>query len=339
MDPRLQLQTLTDRILNGKANAYGELFKTADELYKFLVKLTGIDPDEYQNKKKLHLDSGDAIGSLWAAMCIKDLQRTKKFMDAIHHATTDVTQKISNRPVHILYTGTGPFATLILPLISTFTPEQVQFTLLEVNETSFEFLQRLIEHLQLQPYTRQIEKADATAWRVNPDEPVDIFICEALNIALTKEPQAAIFMNIVPQLSSQTVIIPSTINLQAALIDPVQRMKQKRNNEKNSDAVYVLGNLFELNRETVLAHANGFKKSKGNYKFAETIVITPSDKAITHCEFCILTNITIYKGFELLFDESPLTMPLKLIDLQDPSSVRIKCHYETGESPGIRFNI
>jgi predicted RNA methylase len=339
MDLRSLLHSLTNRILDAKENAYGELFGAADELYKFLLQVTGTDAEEYTNKKKVRLDSGHAIGLTWAAMSIKDFRRTKKFIDGIYEAVTDTIKKNSSRPIHILYAGTGPFATLVLPLIARFSSKQLQFTLLEVNENSFHCLQRLIATLQLEPYMRQMEKTDATLWEIDPKDPVDIFICETMNTGLTKEPQVAIFMNIVPQLDAKAIIIPGKIRLQAALIDPVKRMKHKWGNDKDSSAVYVLGDIFELSRENTIQYATAFKKAGKNYKFPGTTVIIPSEKAMTHSQFCVLTHISVHNTIQLLTDESPLTMPLKLLEVVDPSPVRIKCHYEAGENPGIRFSI
>jgi predicted RNA methylase len=331
------LHSLTNRILDAEKNAYGDLFAATDELYKFLLKLTDIDAEEKTNKQKIDLDSGHAIGLTWAAMCIKDLQRTKRFMNGIYEAVTDTIKKNSSRPVHILYAGTGPFAALVLPLIARFSSEQLQFTLLEVNEHSFHCLQKLVAVLRLEPYIRQIEKADATLWKIDPEDPVDIFICETMNTGLTKEPQVAIFMNIVPQLKHEAIIIPGKIRLQAALIDPVKRMKYKMGEEKENSSVYVLGDLFELSTENIIPHVTAFKKAGGSYKFAETTVVIPSEKVVTYSQFCVLTDISVYKSIQLLIDESPLTMPLKLIE--DVPAVRIKCHYETGENPGIQFSI
>lgn len=337
MNSLTHLHSLTNRILNADKKAYGGLFATADELYKFLLNLTGTDADEKINKRKIDLDSGHAIGPTWAAMCIKDLQRTKKFMAGIYEAVADTIKKNSSHHVHILYAGTGPFAALVLPLIARFSSEQLQFTLLEVNEYSFHCLEKLIATLQLEPYIRQIEKADATLWKIDPEDPIDVFICETMNTGLAKEPQVAIFMNIVPQLKDEVIIIPGKIRLQAALIDPVKRMKYKMGKEKENSSVNVLGDLFELSREYISPHVNAFKTAGGTYKFPETTIIIPSEKVITYSQFSVLTHISVYNGIQLLIDESPLTMPLKLI--RDVSSVRIKCHYETGENPGIQFSI
>jgi hypothetical protein len=339
MDSRSQLHSLTNRILNAEKKASGELFATTNELFTFLLQITGTDADEDKHREKIHLESGHAIGLTWAAMCINDILRTKKFMDGIYEAVVHTIRKQGKRPIHILYAGTGPFATLVLPLVSRFSSTQLRFTLLEVNESSFHCLKRLIDVLQLRSYIYHTEKADATTWQNDPEFPPDIFISETMNTGLGKEPQVAIFFNIVPQLNDEVIIIPETITLQAALIDPVKRMKYKLNNEETSDSIYLSGNIFDLNRSTILQHAIDFRRSGGVYKFPEVAVSIPTAKATTHSQFCVLTHITVYDTIELLIDESPLTVPLKLIEFSDVIPARIKCYYETGENPGVRFII
>jgi hypothetical protein len=207
-----------------------------------------------------------------------------------------------------------------------------------VNEYSFHCLQKLITALQLESYIRRMEKADAASWTISVGDPVDIFISETMKNGLTKEPQVAIFMNIIPQLQAEAIIIPEKIRLQAALIDPAKRMKHKMNNDEPDTSVYTLDKIFQLSREIVLQYVTAFKRSEGNYKFPETTVTIPAEKVAMHSQLCILTDVTVYNLVQLLTDESPLTMPLKLSDLKEPAPRKIKFHYETGKNPGVQFS-
>ncbi len=334
MTPLSNLHSLTNRILDVPADGYGELFPACDELYQFLTGITSIDPGEASNREQLMLNSGKAIGLTWAAMCIKDLVRTKKFMDGAHNALNDALKKIPDRPVHILYAGTGPFASLVLPLMARFSPAQVQFSLLEVNERSHTCLQKLINDLDLGAYIRRIEKADASKWTINPSEQTDIFLSETMNLGLVKEPQVAIFMNMVPQLQTGTILIPEKINLEAALINAGKRMSYKLGTEDTDNSVYPLAPVFELSRETVLANTIAFNHSKGVYDFPRTTVRVPA--GMNGNELSILTTVTIYSTLSLQVDESPLTLPLKLTTIIDPAPAAIHLWYHTGENPGVK---
>ena len=73
-------------------------------------------------------ETGMALGTLWAALCVDDMIRTKMFVKGLIEAVEDIMKK-KEGPVHILYAGTGPFATLILPTLASYTSDQVQCTL------------------------------------------------------------------------------------------------------------------------------------------------------------------------------------------------------------------
>jgi hypothetical protein len=340
MSYRSHISSITCRILDAEKNAYGELFTACDELYEALLQVTGIDISEDSNREHNLLDSGSAIGLTWAAMCIKDHNRTKRFMDGITQATGDMLKANTGRAVHILYTGTGPFATLMLPLIARYSEAQVQFTLLEVNDTSFNCLQKLINTLHLEKYIRRIEKADATTWNLTTNEPVDIFICETMQQGLGKEPQVALCMNIVPQLQSQTIIIPQQITLHAALIDLQKRMQVKFGNKYPGNAVHLLDTIFTLNKETILQHAATLQQGiETSPVFPETTVSIPAEPAASHPHLYLLTDIVVYNQEKLLTDESQLTLPMKLADLSQHQPVKIKFQYHTGKKPGIQFSM
>lgn len=115
--------------------------------------------------------------------------------------------------------------------MACFSSQQLQFTLLEVNENSYTCLQQLIKTLQFENYIHRLEKADAPKWTLPANEQVDLFISETMQQGLKNEPQVAICMNLANQLQNSTIIIPEQITLIAALID-----HQKKGLE-NSEAV------------------------------------------------------------------------------------------------------
>jgi len=334
MSPLPLIHSITNRILNAPKNAAGELFVACNELYKVLLQITGIDLEEAANRQTQTLESGHAIGLTWAAMCIQDYMRTKRFMDGIYQATNDKLKTITGRPVHILYAGTGPFAALILPLTARFNEKQIQFILLEVNEQTFNCLQKMVDTLQLQKYIHRIEKADATKWKLPSNEPVDIFISETMQQALVKEPQVELCMNIQPQLPPGAIIIPEQIILQAALIDLPKRMHNKRLNNNAEDAVHVLDTIFTLSKQTILQHAGS-----SHTAFPEITVCIPGEILETHSLLYLLTEIIIYKQEKLLIDKSQLTLPLKLCSLNGLQTATLKFQYHTGKTPGIQFSI
>jgi predicted RNA methylase len=328
------------RILETAHDAYGELFEACNDLYESLLNLIGINAEQENYRQNLSLDSGKAIGLTWAAMCIKDIMRTKKFMDGVSNATRDCL-KNNKRPIQILYAGTGPFATLMLPLTAQFSSEEIQFTLLEINGNSFNCLQTLINKLKLENYIHRLENADATQWRLPANQQIDLFICETMTQGLQSEPQVAICINIVPQLTGQTILIPEEISLRAALINPKTRMERKlglglKDKKDIEDDIIVIEDILKLNRNTI--RKLSILKDEKN-RILDTlppIFIALDHKASkAHRELYALTEVTIYGEQKLIIDESALTIPLKLVEVDHSTNIQLQ--YLLGKNPGIKI--
>ena len=325
------------RIVETADDAYGNLFEACNDLYESLLNLTGINAEQANHRQNLSLNSGKAIGLTWAAMCIKDIMRTKKFMEGVSNAARDCL-KNNKRPIQILYAGTGPFATLMLPLTAQFSSEEIHFTLLEVNEDSLQCVQRLIKILHLHKYIHKLEKADATQWRLPPNEEVDIFICETMTQGLQSEPQVAICLNIVPQLPERTILIPGEISLRAALINPKTRMERKLGLrlKDGKDGIIELAEILKINRNTI-RDLSTLKDEKNGILDSLPPIYVALDPAEckTHPELYVLTEITVYNEQKLLIDESALTMPLKLGEVEHPTNIQLQ--YFLGKNPGFKM--
>jgi len=261
--------------------------------------------------------------------------RTKRFMEGVYTAVKEKMAIIGNRPVCVLYAGTGPFATLVLPLLTRFSENQVQFILLEVNESAMQSLQHLVISLKLEKYILSMERADATQWKLPPASNVDVFICETMQQGLKNEPQVAICHHILPQLPQHTILIPQKVVLKAAMIDHSKIMSAKLEGGSFDEGILVLDTVFILDKESILY--NRVTDNEGIF-FPETRVSIPDHFIKTHPELYLLTEITVYKEEELLFDECALTIPLFLSLLQ-PLQNQIAFRYITGKKPGLSYHL
>ncbi len=336
MTPNLKLQNITNRLLDAGKYDYQELFNVSKEYYGFLVEVIDLDPDAEQNRlNRKYFDNGYAIGLTWAAMCIMDIMRTKKFVDGLLQAVCDVRKTNGNKPVHILYAGTGPFATLVLPLTARFKSDELQFTLLEVNEDSYNCVNKLFQTLNLEKYIYHSEQVDATKWQLQVGLDIDIFLSETMQRALKCEQQVSICMNIVPQLSLKALMIPENIVLKAALI---HYEKQSPEVEINSRVVNSIGTIFELNKETISKNTFAYNEAKGNYNFPPIILNIPkpfTDKAAT---FNIVTEIAVHGDDIITLYQSGLTIPFQLKQFHDVLPEKLRFYYQIDENPGIRVN-
>ena len=141
-----KLAEITDVILSQNTD-YKILKDTLDKLTALFLSTSKLNIDADVNATHLHLASGKAIGLKWAAMCIQDLIRTKQFMSGVNKAILDKQKIKTEGLIQILYAGSGPFATIVMPLITKFTPDEIQFTCLEVNPISVQSLKNVIEAL------------------------------------------------------------------------------------------------------------------------------------------------------------------------------------------------
>lgn len=338
ISPLHALHTLTNRLLDAASDDYAVLLNTTRELYELLVKHAALDPEAIANRNNNHLQTGKAIGATWAAMCIQDLLRTKKFMDGLYHAVTRLHQENSGRSIHILYAGTGPFATLVLPLTARFGSDQLQFTLLEVNETSYQCLQRTIDVFQLDPYVHDTCCTDAATHIINTDAPVDILLSETMQHALIKEPQVAIVMNLLPQLPPGCLLIPENIILEAVLVNQSKRTQWKMGHAMaEEETIYKLGRVFEVNKDTILKQVQA--TDIPHYEFSPVKVEIPSMIIPRFPTLQILTTIRIFQTDQLLPDQCALTLPLTIADLSASFPKEIIFKYVPGTTPGLACSL
>jgi hypothetical protein len=219
------LQEITVKLLEA-TDDFGLLHQATDELYRLFQTVSSVDWQNDKHSTAILLASGKAIGPAWAAMCVKDTYRTIKFLRGLMLAIQQMQQKRGRKPVHVLYAGTGPFATLALPLTTIFRPEEVQFTFLEINPESVLSLQKVINIFEAEAYVRSVVQGEAATYQSEPDQLVDIVVVEAMLPALQDEPQVAITMNLAPQLAVDGIFIPQCIRVHAGLLHPKKEYGQ-----------------------------------------------------------------------------------------------------------------
>jgi len=180
---------------------YMKLSNTTKEYKSVLEGFCNQDMDIEEGRNDIMFDNGKALGTFWAALCLDDMMRTRQFIRGINEA---IKEKINTqKPIHILYAGTGPFATLILPFIFRYSKQQIKYTFLEINPFSFKILQNLISKLGLEDYDITLLKADATKYKIDSENEPDIIISETMQNALAKEQQVPIFLNLMSQVKDR----------------------------------------------------------------------------------------------------------------------------------------
>ncbi|WP_408033054.1 SAM-dependent methyltransferase [Tenacibaculum xiamenense] len=304
-----------------------ELKETIENYKSIVYKLSELDLTTIKDDNDLFFDTGKALGTKWAALCLNDLLRTKKFVQGTYKA---IRKKLKEKQaVKVLYAGTGPFATLILPILHLFSSDQLKVVLMEVNQETCQYLKKVINTLELNDYVQEYIVADASKFKFNENQRSDIVVSETMQRALEKEQQVAIMMNIFSQMKDDTFMIPQSIKLYAALIssfDPT--LKSEKTYE-------ILDTVFDLNPELINTYHKEFNESN-EYNFPPKVVTITHDKA-DFKNFAILTEVQIFDDIVLKYNKSSLTVPLILNDISGlTENKNITTYYHASSTPSLK---
>lgn len=308
-----------------------ELRNVAEELFEIFVSLT-----EINDKRSVYLDdiytpNGKAIGTLWAGKCTQEFMRTQKFLRGIYKAIQKALDRFEQKPIHILYAGSGPFGTLLIPLMFLFSEEEIQVTFLDINRESIKSLKKMVEKLNLQRYVVDIICCDATNYKINQQKPVHIIVTETMQNGLKKEPQVAITRNLVPQLVTGGILIPESICITANLVDAKKDFQRLLGTDSLGDSPYhTLGTVLELNQDN--CNEDGLYD---NICIEMPKMIEERFKIIS-----LFTDIRVFEDEVLSLRECSLNLPIKLVDIRQLSKKinGLVFRYRLDENPRFEYD-
>ncbi|GHC63409.1 hypothetical protein [Ulvibacter litoralis] len=333
-----QLKKIDDiaSVLYADTMHYGKLLEACKNLSLLLNGITAPSFSSLDEDTAAYTSSGKAISFKWAGMCIDDIIRTKKFSHGLYKAVKKV-QETKNGKVHIVYAGTGPFATLTIPLLSKFTASEITFTLLEINSDSFENLKKVISYFSAEAYVSVLEQCDAARYKLKTPEEVDIIISETMMAGLKTEPQVAITYNLMRQVPDTTLLIPEEITLNIIAVNKKQRSLNKQSIDTRIPYYTTLASVFTVSKSTVRAHQDAFIEAFPKYQFPENTLEIPNDIQRGYDQLNIETVIKIFDDEVLEIDESGLTVLLPLLELNPMLETisSMETQYVCGENPGL----
>ena len=195
---------------------------------------------------------------------IKDVYRIKGYARGIDLAIQSKLKHASS--ITILYPACGPFAPLLLPLLSyykdsqIFTSKQINVILVDVHPGAILSLQQLVKDLQLDDFILRIEAADATEYE--PAESIDLLVLEAMQHGFTKEGQLSIAKHLVQFLTLDGWMIPQNVSVRGMLVIGETEFNQQwkeveyshslnTNTSAQQDRVE-LGEILNINKSTLL---------------------------------------------------------------------------------------
>lgn len=320
------LKSVTGALLSPVMDSSG-ISEAALSLKNLFSEAAAFDEMETANQQNIPTKAGMSIAPRWAASCLNDGMRTRKFILGIRDAIEERLKMNPGRFVTVLYAGTGPFASLLTPLITVFTPAQLQMVLIEINPVSVHYLEKIIRHFGMEDYLIELVQADAGTYSIFDTQQPDIVVSETMDNALQREPQVSIVANLLSQCKLNPVLIPELIKIDVCLIGDTI---------KYPDAIILLKTLIELDAEMAVRIKNNPEDitvlSPG------IIVIIPELPLSEYKQLVLCTTIQIFEQHSLALNESGLTTPhiLRMIDSFKKYPVRLLFQYHMESNPGFR---
>ena len=334
-----QLRTYTQVLLKPEIR-YDELKTAVDNMYDLYLETSELVEDDKTSRQAVYLPTGKAIDSFEAGMCVKEFMRTKKFIAGIYSAILDAQERFPNQRIHIMYAGTGPFGTLMLPMTGLFTSSQIKFTLLEINKNSIDCLKRVITKFDVWDYVEDIIETDASTYRKTKEEPIHMLITETMQKALRKEPHVSITLNLVDQIHENGILIPQNISIDAVLFDQSRNMQRMfGENEAAYDYYKSIGRVIEFNMSLAKKHTRAFQLSRQDYTLPKVSMTLPEKVDKRFSAINLMTEIQVYKDHVLSYYECSLNLPEKLLAIENLSHLpeRLELQYKISDMP--RFEI
>lgn len=305
-----------EKVINGlldEADDFVVLRESTQQLQALFAQATGIQAGNLTHAQMQTTSNGKVVHEVQAAHCVLDMMRTRQFLRAIYKAIAHFRAR-GNSPVQLLYAGTGPYATLLTPLLPFFTPQDLQLTFLEINPVSMRAVKKLYADWELTPFVAEYRLTDATDPRLSFASPFDIIVSETMQAGLRAECQVPLTRNLVRFLQPEGTFIPQVVELAAYLVgkqdplDPSQTEKQH------------LGSAYRLDFRQVPPPD------------VVTTLDIPTD-AFRHLQ--IFTTLHLFEEIKLLPFQSGLTIPLTLQHFTASLPERLHFQYREGETPEL----
>lgn len=283
----------------------------------------------------IYLNAGNAINTNLAGKCFNDFMRTYTFMFGTYNCVIEKLK--SSNCVEILYAGTGPFATIILPLLYLLKPEQLSITTLEINETTFEHCNKQLHRLGKKDHFKQNICTNALAYI--PETNFDIIISETMDKALCREPQIAIFSHLHHFLKPSGTLIPERISVDLF----ATTMSLEKDVDYNCCTDTQTREHNAQFREYIARIINAdFEFYKNNPlepgQILKLKTISTKQVKIELNDFILLTKVQIFSATKLLEDDSWLTKKYNCFAFTDASRGKeFDAFYFNTSSPRIEL--
>jgi hypothetical protein len=290
--------------------------------FKEITEITGYD-QKLEHLAAVPTANGKALGLNHAAQCLLDYKRTTKFLSGVVAAIREKQVENPGETIKVFYAGCGPYAPFVTLVAPLFTPEEVQFSILEINERSLKSAVKLIDDLGYSAHLEKQYLADAVAFEVPDAASYHLLFSETLDALLYRECYVPILMNLLPQFSPSVALIPENVQISAKLqAAPGSDLPEED-----------FGLVIDV-RESVTAQ-NGNRSIP--MKLPEVNIGFGKYTMTDYQNILLETRVHVYQNIWLETNESSLTLSLKM-ELEQPFNYRAMVFTYLLE-PGIELTI
>lgn len=317
-----------------------DYISAADRLSDFYAQL--VTSNEYLTQdNEVAVKGGVALSGLHAAACVDDFFRTVAFIKGVHKAINKLSDDFPTKNINILYAGTGPYATLILPLLPLFDTNRLSVIFLDINAASIESVRNLTDILGLNGYSLDYAIADATTYVIPEHFPVDLVVSETMHYGLTLEPQVAIVRNLSPQMPAHAILIPQEIHIDFGysffayepFVSKFADIPKGYNKLQPYEYRKIIDRLFTINKELFVNQVNN------DSKIVSSFYPLPAEFS-NHPDVCIYTGVTILDDIKLTTAESLITNPYCIVSLLNlAGNSHIQLVYDFSDMPKWLYNL
>jgi hypothetical protein len=295
-----------------------QLRAALDAFLEACSEVSGVQPDRSFSAwaDDSFLPSGVAINPQAAAHCVTDYRRSVVFMRGLFAALQSCLERYPDRPLHVLYAGCGPYATLMLPLLSYFKPGELQVSLLDIHLRSLDSVQTLLRHFDL--LTHEVHTVQADASRYQHPHPLHLIVAETMQKSLEQEPQVAVTCNLAPQLCEEGLFLPQRIDVDLVVSGETGKTQDSGHHHR-------VARVFSLD-------------AMSPPDLAPRQVELPAMPAAGAYNASLLTHIKVFGDYRLSPGEAEITLPRPCPEIQPlrPGET-FEIAFQTGSYPGFTF--
>ncbi|WP_052713265.1 hypothetical protein [Pseudoalteromonas rubra] len=252
---------------------------------------------------------------------IKDIYRIQGYVKGIDKAVRGMLSH--KKSLTILYPACGPFAPLLLPLLSyykeqhAFNGEQIKVLFVDTHPGAIVSLRQLISDLQLGEFVADIIEEDATTYE--PQESIDLLVLEAMQHGFTREGQLAIAKHLVKFLAMDGWMIPHSVSIKGMMVHGETEFNQQWKDAEYCHSGHLqesalqerveLGELMRIDKSALLQMQELALEDGVRVVAANTITLPTGVEDMPERILAVYAQITTFDGEGLDQYDSGITHP------------------------------